>query len=62
MTHSHCHNIKIILLHLKKYHKVKFYQNILNPPPPPLNFGWGVEHLSTPPDFENFFLGGVGSP
>ena len=26
---------------------------------PPLNFGWGVEHLSTPPDFEeNFFRGG----
>ena len=30
--------------------------------PPPLNFGWGVEHLSTPPDFEKKFLGGVGSP
>ena len=26
--------------------------------PPPLNFGWGVEHLSTPPDFEKNFLGG----
>ena len=26
---------------------------------PPLNFGWGVEHLSTPPDFEKFFLGGL---
>ena len=26
---------------------------------PPLNFGWGVEHLSTPPDFEKkFFRGG----
>ena len=25
----------------------------------PLNFGWGVEHLSTPPDFEKkFFRGG----
>ena len=32
-------------------------------PPPPLNFGWGVEHLSTPPDFEKIFIkGGVGSP
>ena len=29
---------------------------------PPLNFGWGVEHLSTPPDFEKIFLGVVGSP
>ena len=30
---------------------------------PSLNFGWGVEHLSTPPDFENNFLGGgVDSP
>ena len=29
---------------------------------PPLNFGWGVEHLSTPPDFEKKKLGGVGSP
>ena len=28
----------------------------------PLNFRWGVEHLSTPPDFEKIFLGGVGSP
>ena len=27
---------------------------------PPLNFGWGVEHLSTPPDFEKIFLGGGG--
>ena len=27
---------------------------------PPLNFGWGVEHLSTPPDFENkIFRGGL---
>ena len=26
---------------------------------PPLNFGWGVEHLSTPPDFEKkLFRGG----
>ena len=26
---------------------------------PPLNFGWGVEHLSTPPDFEKkIFRGG----
>ena len=26
---------------------------------PPLNFGWGVEHLSTPPDFgKTFFRGG----
>ena len=25
----------------------------------PLNFGWGVEHLSTPPDSEKiFFMGG----
>ena len=25
---------------------------------PPLNFGWGVEHLSTPPDFKkNNFKG-----
>ena len=23
--------------------------------------GWGVEHLSTPPDFEKKILGGVGS-
>ena len=24
---------------------------------PPLNFGWGgVEHLSTPPDFEKIFI------
>ena len=30
--------------------------------PPPLNFGWGVEHLSTPPDLEKKFLAGVGSP
>ena len=22
---------------------------------PPLNFGWGVEHLSTPPDFEKIY-------
>ena len=31
---------------------------------PPLNFEWGVEHLSTPLDFEKKFLvgGGVGSP
>ena len=29
---------------------------------PPLNFGWGVEHLLTPPDFGKIFLGGVGSP
>ena len=29
-------------------------------PPPPLNFGWGVEHLSTPPDFEKiYFTGGL---
>ena len=30
----------------------------------PLNFGWGggVEHLTTPPDFRRFLLGGVGSP
>ena len=29
---------------------------------PPLNLGWGVEHLSTPPDFEEkIFRGGVGS-
>ena len=29
---------------------------------PPLNFGWGVEHLSTTPDFEkkNFRGGGGG--
>ena len=27
---------------------------------PPLNFGWGVEHLSTPPDFEKkIFRGGL---
>ena len=26
----------------------------------PLNFGWGVEHLSTPPDFEKLFIGGGG--
>ena len=26
---------------------------------PPLNFGWGVEHLSTPPDFEKKNLGGL---
>ena len=25
---------------------------------PPLNFGWGVEHLSTPPDFEKIFIRG----
>ena len=25
---------------------------------PPLNFGWGVEHLSTPPDFEKIFFRG----
>ena len=23
-----------------------------------LNFGWGVEHLSTPPDFEKIFIRG----
>ena len=29
---------------------------------PPLNFGWGVEHLSTLPDFEKIFImGGGGS-
>ena len=28
----------------------------------PLNFGRGVEHLSTPPDLEKIFLAGVGSP
>ena len=26
---------------------------------PPLNFGWGVEHLSTPPDFAKKVLGGL---
>ena len=27
---------------------------------PPLNFRWGVEHLSTPPDFEKkLFMGGL---
>ena len=25
---------------------------------PPLNFGWGVEHLSNPPDFEIYFREG----
>ena len=25
---------------------------------PPLSFGWGVEHLSTPPDFEKKFCRG----
>ena len=29
---------------------------------PPLILDGEVEHLSTPPDFEKFFLGGVGSP
>ena len=29
---------------------------------PPLNLDGGVEHLSTPPDFEKKNLGGVGSP
>ena len=29
----------------------------------PLNFGWGgVEHLSTPPDFEKKNFRGVGCP
>ena len=29
--------------------------------PPPLNFGWGVEHLSTPPDFEKKIFKGLAS-
>ena len=29
---------------------------------PPLNFGWGVEHLSTPLILRKKFLRGVGSP
>ena len=29
---------------------------------PPWILDGGVEHLSTPPDFEKIFLGGVGSP
>ena len=29
---------------------------------PPLNFGWGVEHLSTPLILRKKNLGGVGSP
>ena len=27
---------------------------------PPLNFGWGVEHLSTPPNFEKKKIRGEG--
>ena len=27
---------------------------------PPLNFGWGVEHLSTHPDFEKIYFRGGG--